>query len=37
VDIEADWIKRAKAEGLADPAAVLKEMRDDIAKMKKGS
>ncbi|MGE4014536.1 MAG: TRAP transporter substrate-binding protein, partial [Alphaproteobacteria bacterium] len=33
-DIELDWIKRAKEVGLADPAAVLKELRDDIAKIK---
>lgn len=33
-DIELDWIKRAKEVGLADPAAVLKEMRDEIAKIK---
>ncbi len=32
-DIEQDWFKRAKEVGLADPAAVLKEMRDEIAKL----
>ncbi|MFO0986352.1 MAG: TRAP transporter substrate-binding protein [Alphaproteobacteria bacterium] len=35
-DIELDWIKRAKDAGLADPAAVLKELRDEIAKIKSG-
>jgi TRAP-type C4-dicarboxylate transport system substrate-binding protein len=36
-DIEKDWIARAKEVGLADPAAVLKELREEIAKIKKGS
>lgn len=35
-DIEQDWIKRAKEAGLADPAAVLKELRGEIAKIKAG-
>ncbi len=35
-DIELDWVKRAKEVGLADPAAVLKELRDEIAKIKAG-
>lgn len=35
-DIELDWIKRAKDVGLADPAAVLKELRAEIAKIKSG-
>lgn len=35
-DIELDWIKRAKEAGLADPAAVLKELRGEIAKIKAG-
>ncbi|MCW5770702.1 MAG: TRAP transporter substrate-binding protein [Rhodospirillaceae bacterium] len=35
-DIELEWIARAKAAGLADPAAVLKELRADIAKIKSG-
>jgi TRAP-type C4-dicarboxylate transport system substrate-binding protein len=35
-DIELDWIKRAKEAGLADPAAVLKELRAEIAKIKAG-
>ncbi len=35
-DIEVDWIKRAKEVGLADPAAVLKELRSEIAKIKAG-
>ena len=35
-DIELDWIKRAKEAGLADPAAVLKELRGEIAKIKTG-
>jgi TRAP-type C4-dicarboxylate transport system substrate-binding protein len=35
-DIEGDWIKRAKEAGLADPAAVLKELRGEIAKIKAG-
>ena len=35
-DIELDWIKRAKEAGLADPAAVLKELRAEIAKLKTG-
>lgn len=35
-DIELDWIKRAKEAGLADPAAVLKELRAEIAKIKSG-
>lgn len=35
-DIEEDWIKRAKEAGLADPAAVLKELRSEIAKIKAG-
>ena len=35
-DIENDWIKRAKEAGLADPAAVLKELRSEIAKIKAG-
>jgi len=35
-DIELDWIKRAKEAGLADPAAVLKELRSEIAKIKAG-
>jgi TRAP-type C4-dicarboxylate transport system substrate-binding protein len=35
-DIELDWIKRAKEVGLADPAAVLKELRAEIAKIKSG-
>jgi TRAP-type C4-dicarboxylate transport system substrate-binding protein len=35
-DIELDWIRRAKEAGLADPAAVLKELRGEIAKIKAG-
>ena len=35
-DIELDWVKRAKEAGLADPAAVLKELREEIAKIKAG-
>jgi TRAP-type C4-dicarboxylate transport system substrate-binding protein len=35
-DIELDWVKRAKEAGLADPAAVLKELRGEIAKIKAG-
>jgi TRAP-type C4-dicarboxylate transport system substrate-binding protein len=35
-DIELDWIRRAKEAGLADPAAVLKELRSEIAKIKAG-
>jgi TRAP-type C4-dicarboxylate transport system substrate-binding protein len=35
-DIELDWVKRAREAGLADPAAVLKELRDEIAKIKAG-
>ncbi len=35
-DIELDWIKRAKEAGVADPAAVLKELREEIAKIKAG-
>jgi TRAP-type C4-dicarboxylate transport system substrate-binding protein len=35
-DIELDWIKRAKEAGLADPDAVLKELRGEIAKIKAG-
>lgn len=35
-DIEQDWVKRAKEVGLADPAAVLKELRGEIAKIKTG-
>jgi TRAP-type C4-dicarboxylate transport system substrate-binding protein len=31
--IEAEWIKEAKAKGLKDPAAVLKEFRAEIAKL----
>jgi TRAP-type C4-dicarboxylate transport system substrate-binding protein len=36
-DIEKDWIERAKGVGLKDPAAVLQELRTEIAKLKKGS
>ena len=36
-DIESDWIARAKKEGLQDPAAALKALRDEIAKLKQGS
>ncbi len=35
-DIELDWVSRAKEVGLADPAAVLKELRAEIAKIKTG-
>jgi len=35
-DIELDWVKRAKEVGLADPEAVLKELRGEIAKIKAG-
>jgi TRAP-type C4-dicarboxylate transport system substrate-binding protein len=35
-DIELDWIKRAKEAGLTDPAAVLRELRAEIAKIKGG-
>jgi TRAP-type C4-dicarboxylate transport system substrate-binding protein len=35
-DIEQGWIARAKEAGLADPAAVLKELRDEIARIKAG-
>lgn len=35
-DIELDWVKRAKEAGLADPAAVLMELRSEIAKIKAG-
>ncbi len=35
-DIEIGWIARAKEAGLADPAAVLKELRAEIAKIKSG-
>jgi TRAP-type C4-dicarboxylate transport system substrate-binding protein len=33
--IEEDWIKRAKAKGVADPAAVLEEFRKEIATAQK--
>lgn len=36
-DIEQEWIKRAKEAGLADPAAALKDLRAEIAKIKAGS
>ena len=32
--LDAAWIDRAKKAGLADPAAVLKELRDEVAKIK---
>jgi TRAP-type C4-dicarboxylate transport system substrate-binding protein len=35
-DIELEWIKRAKEVGLADPAAALKALRAEIAKIKAG-
>lgn len=35
-DIEQDWIKRAREVGLADPAAVLRELRGEVAKIKAG-
>ena len=35
-DIEQGWIKAAKEGGLADPEAVLKELRSEIAKLKAG-
>lgn len=35
-DIEQDWIKRAREVGLADPAAVLRELRAEIASIKAG-
>lgn len=35
-DIEQDWVKRAKELGLADPVAVLKELRAEIAAIKAG-
>ena len=33
-DIELDWVKRAKEAGLADPAAALRDLRAEIAKIK---
>ena len=32
--LDAAWIERAKKAGLADPAAVLKELRDEVTKIK---
>ena len=35
-DLDGEWIKRAKAEGLSNAAAVLAELRDEVQKIKKG-
>jgi TRAP-type C4-dicarboxylate transport system substrate-binding protein len=36
-DIEDEWVAKAKKEGLQDPKAALKALRDEIAKLKQGS
>lgn len=36
-DIEDEWVVRAKKEGLEDPKAALKALRDEVAKLKQGT